>query len=286
MEKQRKKGTLFVVSTPLGNLRDITLRALDTLREVHLIAAEDTRVTRRLLSAYRIPARLISYREKNRQTAADKIVGTLTAGHDVALVTDAGTPAISDPGGHLVARCVDDGIDVVPIPGPSSIVCALSVCGLDSSEFVFLGFLPRKGTKRGALLSGLADEPRTTVMFESPQRVRKTLSDILGYAGDRRAVLCRELTKVHEEVIRGRISTITAEIERRDDIRGEVVIVVAGKEEQSDTRVDGEVLAREAARALSENPGRKPKEVARIVSDRLAVPMREAYEAVVGIKEK
>jgi 16S rRNA (cytidine1402-2'-O)-methyltransferase len=286
MERQRKKGALFVVSTPLGNLKDITLRALDTLREVDLIAAEDTRVTRRLLSAYKIPARLISYRENNRQKAAEKIIETLSAGHDVALVTDAGTPAISDPGGYLVARSTDDGIDVVPIPGPSSIVCALSICGIDSSAFVFLGFLPRKGKKRGALLSALSDEARTTVIFESPQRVKQTLSDILDYAGDRRAVLCRELTKAHEEIIRGRISKIIAEIEGRPDVRGEVVIVIAGAEQEAVDEVDGEVLRREAARALSENPGRKPKEVARIVSDRLVIPMRTAYEAVIGIKGK
>ena len=281
MGKGTKIGTLFVVSTPLGNLKDITLRAVDILRVVHVIAAEDTRGTRRLLSAYGIRGHLVSYREQNRERAAIKILDVLRDGRDAALVTDAGTPGISDPGGHLISLCISEEIEVIPIPGPSSIICALSVSGIDSSQFVFLGFLPRKGKKREAVLAELGNETRTAVIFESPKRVQKTLPEILNYAGDRMSALCRELTKVHEEIMRGRVSEILEKISHRTDIRGEVVIVIAGKDTKEGTKIDSDTLRREAQRLMSENPGKRPKEVARLLSARLGVSIKTAYDEVI-----
>ncbi len=284
MEKIRKRGKLFVVSTPLGNLKDITLRALDTLRQVDLIACEDTRVTKRLLAAYGISNVMISYREENREQAAKKIIERLFEGKDTALVTDAGTPGISDPGGHLISLCITEEIDIIPIPGPSSIVTALVVSGMPIDRFVFLGFLPRKGKKRENALAELASETKTSVIFESPARVVRTLGQLHDRLGDRMAVVCREMTKIHEEVIRGPISEILEGIEKKDRLRGEVVIILAGAGQGADA-VDCETVKDEVVKAMARYPGARAKELAALISDRLGVPSSVVYSEIIKTRK-
>ena len=226
------RGRLYVVATPIGNLEDITLRALKVLREVDLIAAEDTRHTRKLLERYEIEKRMVSYHEHNERERAERIVEELKSGKNVALVSDSGTPAISDPGYVLIRRCVEEGIDVVPIPGPSAFLAALSVSGLPVHRFIFEGFLPYKSGRRRNRLRRLAEEEGTIIFYESPHRLSKTLSDMLEILGNRRVVIARELTKVHEEIFRG---SIREALERfcGGECKGEFTILVEGKSRRS-----------------------------------------------------
>jgi 16S rRNA (cytidine1402-2'-O)-methyltransferase len=221
-------GKLYVVATPIGNLEDITLRAIKVLREVDLIAAEDTRHTRKLLDRHEIRKRMISYHEHNEKEKAERIVEELRSGKSVALVSDSGTPTISDPGYVLVRRCIEEGIEVIPIPGPSAFLAALCVSGLPVHRFAFEGFLPHKAGRRRGRLKELAQEGRTLIFYESPHRLAKTLSDMLEILGDRKVVVARELTKVHEEVFRG---TLEEAVERfgGERCRGEFTILVEGK---------------------------------------------------------
>ena len=222
------KGILYIVSTPIGNLDDITLRALKTLRHVDLIAAEDTRRTRRLLSRFDIHTPLVSYFEHNELKKLDKLLSHLKRGKEIALVSDAGTPGISDPGYRVIQQAIEKGIPVIPIPGPSAVIAALSIAGLPTDSFTFAGFLPKKGGKRRKLLDKLADLDGTSILYESPHRLMETLEDILGACSDRQIVVTRELTKVFEEVIRGRISEVINTLKGRK-IKGEITIVLAGK---------------------------------------------------------
>jgi 16S rRNA (cytidine1402-2'-O)-methyltransferase len=286
MEKSKNIGVLFIVSTPIGNLSDITLRALETLKSVDIIAAEDTRVTKRLLSTYKISASIISYREQNRQRATKHIIEILESGKCAALVTDAGTPGISDPGDYLVAMCIEAGFHVVPIPGPSAVLAALSVSGFFTGRFIFLGFLPRKGKKRESAISCIMNDEAASVIYESPKRTRETLGDILKSVGDRRVVLCRELTKVYEEIIRGRISEVIQRIGERDELLGEVVIVIEGTAAKEKSCIDENVIKKETIRVISENPGIKTKDAARIVSKTLGIPIKTAYNEINVIKKE
>jgi 16S rRNA (cytidine1402-2'-O)-methyltransferase len=284
MKKSEKMGTLFVVSTPIGNLKDITLRAIETLKSADIIAGEDTRVTKRLLSAYGITKTLISYREENRERAGREIIEELRHGNDTALVTDAGTPGVSDPGQHLISACIEEGFDIVPIPGASSVVAALSISGLATDRFVFFGFLPRKGKKREAVFSELAAETRTAVIFESPLRALRTLTEISERVGNRKAALCREITKIHEEAIRGRISDIIAVLERRDRLKGEIVIVLAGGGGTA-VEVDDETIGREVTAAIAAHPDKRAKELATLVSGRLGIASSVVYKEIVKNKK-
>jgi len=220
--------SLYIVATPIGNLEDISLRALRILREVKLIAAEDTRRTKQLLSAYDIKTPATSYHERNKWTKLDYILNRLSDG-DVALVSDAGMPGISDPGYELIVACAQRGIPVVPIPGPSVVITALAVSGLDTGQFIYLGFLPHKATARRHLLQSVAGEYATIVVLETPHRLLAALNDILPVLGDRRVAVCRELTKVHEEVFRGRISQAIGHF---TEPRGEFTLVIEGKKEE------------------------------------------------------
>ena len=215
-------STLYIVATPIGNLEDITLRALRVLGEVSLIAAEDTRTTRKLLSHYEIDTPSTSYHDHNRVSKLPAILDALSQG-DVALVSDAGTPAVSDPGAELAIAAQDIGHSVVPIPGPSSLTAALSVAGIEDDQFTYLGFLPRRGGPRRKLLESLSGEPRALVAFEAPHRLIDTLTDIHDTLGDRQIVACRELTKLHEEVFRG---TVNDALEYFDQPRGEFTLIV------------------------------------------------------------
>jgi 16S rRNA (cytidine1402-2'-O)-methyltransferase len=220
--------SLYIVATPIGNLEDISLRALRILREVKLIAAEDTRRTKQLLSAYDIKTPATSYHERNKWTKLDYILNHLSDG-DVALVSDAGMPGISDPGYELIVACTQRGIPVVPIPGPSVVITALAVSGLDTGQFIYLGFLPHKATARRHLLQSVAGEYATIVVLETPHRLLAALNDMLPVLGDRRVAVCRELTKVHEEVFRGRISQAIGHF---TEPRGEFTLVIEGKKEE------------------------------------------------------
>ena len=221
-------GKLFVVATPIGNIKDITLRALETLKEVDLILCEDTRRTRPLLSHYGISNELLSYNEHNERERIPFVVEMLEQGHDVALVSDAGTPGISDPGYRLVREARLRGFEVLSIPGPSAIIAALSISGLPTDRFVFEGFLPRKKSRRLKRLEFLKKEDRTIIIYESVHRIERTLHEILEIMGDREVALCRELTKVHEEVKFGMLSKI---IKKGFTAKGEFVIVLRGYDE-------------------------------------------------------
>jgi len=216
---------LYVVGTPIGNLEDISLRALRLLREVKLIAAEDTRTTRRLLNAYDIKTPLTSYHEHSRKAKLDYLLDYVEQ-EDLALVAEAGMPGLSDPGYDLIVAAIGRGIPVIPVPGASAVVAALVVSGLPTDQFLYLGFLPRRQGQRQRLLGSLIDERRTMVAFETPHRLGVALSDIGEILGDRRVSVCRELTKVHEEVFRGRVSQAK---EYFAEPRGEFSLVIEGK---------------------------------------------------------
>jgi len=216
---------LYVIATPIGNLEDISLRALRLLREVKLIAAEDTRTTRHLLNAHNIKTPLTSYHEHSKKAKLDYLLNYLEK-EDLALVSEAGMPGLSDPGYELIVAAIERGISVVPIPGASAVITALVVSGLPTDQFLYLGFLPRRKGQRQRLLSSIVDEPRTIVAFETPHRLREALSDIEEILGNRRLSVCRELTKVHEEIFRGRVSQAR---EYFAEPRGEFTLVIEGK---------------------------------------------------------
>lgn len=218
-------AVLYVVATPIGNLEDISLRALRVLREVGLIAAEDTRKTRRLLNAYDIETPLTSYHEHTKKAKLDHLLGYVEK-EDLALVSEAGMPGLSDPGYDLIVAAVEQGVSVVPIPGASAAITALVVSGLPTDQFVYVGFLPRRRGQRQRLLGSIADESRTIVAFETPHRLSEALSDIEEVLGDRRLSVCRELTKVHEEIFRGRVSQARKHFVQP---RGEFSLVIEGK---------------------------------------------------------
>ena len=221
------EGILYIVSTPIGNLEDITLRALRVLKEVNLIAAEDTRHTRRLLTHYQIGTPTTSYFEGNQIQKGEKLVARLKAGESIALVSDAGTPTISDPGYRLLAQCIEAGIPIIPIPGPSACIAAASVAGLPLHNFVFEGFLSPKSGRRKRQLTDLCDEKRTLIFYESPHRIIPFLGDVLEVIGDRQVSVARELTKKFEEIFRG---TVVEAIEKLQETtpRGEFTIVIGG----------------------------------------------------------
>jgi 16S rRNA (cytidine1402-2'-O)-methyltransferase len=216
---------LYVIATPIGNLEDISLRALRLLREVKLIAAEDTRTTRRLLNAYNIKTPLTSYHEHSKRAKLDYLLDYLE-NEDLALVSEAGMPGLSDPGYELIVAAIERGIPVVPIPGASAVITALVVSGLPTDQFLYVGFLPRRKGQRQRLLNSIVDEPRTIVAFETPHRLKETLNDIGEILGDRRLSVCRELTKIHEEIFRGRVSQAR---EHFVEARGEFSLVIEGK---------------------------------------------------------
>ena len=216
---------LYVIATPIGNLEDISLRALRLLQEVKLIAAEDTRTTRHLLNAHNIKTPLTSYHEHSKRAKLDYLLNYLEK-EDLALVSEAGMPGLSDPGYELIVAAIEHGISVVPIPGASAVTTALVVSGLPTDQFLYLGFLPRRKGQRQRLFSSIVDEPRTIVAFETPHRLKKALSDIEEILGNRRLSVCRELTKVHEEIFRGRVSQAR---EHFSEPRGEFSLVIEGK---------------------------------------------------------
>jgi len=273
-------GTLYIVSTPIGNLEDITLRALRILEEVDLIACEDTRVTSKLLNHFELRTKRISYHEHNEAERTPELVRELMSGKDVALVCDAGTPAISDPGFRLVSAAVEQGINVRTVPGPSTFAAALSVSGLPPSRFAFLGFLPKTDKRRREMVESVRDYPETLVLYESPKRALKTLTVLAEVLGNRDAVLCRELTKMFEETISGTIQELIHKIEEREELKGEVVIVIEGLKGSSSEQTD-DSIAREL-KGLRDK-GMTQSESAKFVADLLGVPKNRAYKIAMSL---
>jgi 16S rRNA (cytidine1402-2'-O)-methyltransferase len=270
-------GTLYVVATPIGNLGDITLRALEVLRSVSLIAAEDTRLTRRLCDRHDIGTPLVSYHAHSDPARTRELLARLEAGADVALVTDAGTPLVSDPGEELVGRRIDAGGAVVPIPGASAALAALVASGIPAARWCFEGFLPRKGRERSERLERIAADERASIIYEAPGRIAGTLRDLAAECGqDRRAALCRELTKRFEEVRRGTLGELEASVAERPP-RGEITLVVAGWV-SGPTGVDGPDLeaARQRVAALVEGGMRRPH-AARQVAAETGLPRRDLF---------
>jgi len=263
---------LYVVATPIGNLADISLRALDILREVKLIAAEDTRRTKRLLTVYDIRTPMTSYHERNKWSKLGHILNCLEDG-DVALVCNAGTPSISDPGYELIVAANQRDIPVVPIPGASVVITALVVSGLPTDRFVYLGFLPSKAGGRRRLLQSVAEEPGTMVVLEAPHRLQAALHDILLTLDDRKVAVCRELTKIHEEVFRG---TISQAIEHFTEPRGEFTLVIEGRREK-----DRPLMTEDIERQLHHmrRSGVKAKEAIARVAGETGLSKKELYRA-------
>ena len=266
------EGTLYIVSTPIGNLEDITLRALKVLKEVDVIAAEDTRHSLKLLNHYGISRHLMSYWGEREKEKSEEILSRLHAGQSVALISDAGTPGISDPGGVLIRKAVEGGISVIPVPGPSALIAAISVSGLSVKEFTFVGFLPPKKIQRRKMLIELGLEKRVQVFYEAPHRVRGTLQDMAEIFGERKAVVIKEITKIHEDVLRGSLVDITTML-RNTTIAGEYVIIVEGKRRE-DISFDDAVSE---VRALMKK-GKGRKEAVRTVSELYGLSKKELYE--------
>jgi 16S rRNA (cytidine1402-2'-O)-methyltransferase len=265
-------GRLYIVPTPIGNLEDITLRALRVLKEVDLIAAEDTRHTRHLLNHFGIATPLTSYHEHNEREKAAPLVERIKHGTNIALVSDAGTPAIADPGFRLVAAAVAAGIEIVPLPGASALATVLSACGLPTDRFLFEGFLPAKKSERRARLVALGEQTATLVFYEAPHRLRETLDDLRQSLGDRELVVAREVSKVYEEFLRGKISQIAAELAGRE-VKGEITLVVHGA--TGEAEVSHELLKAEIRRLTDEKLG--VKEIAEMLGERFSVSKREVY---------
>lgn len=267
------KGTLYIVSTPIGNLEDITLRALRILKEVDVIAAEDTRHSLKLLNHYGISKPLISYWGEREKAKSEEVLERLRSGQSVALISDAGTPGISDPGAVLIKMTLEKGFSVISIPGPSALIAALSISGLTTREFTFIGFLPPKKSQRQKVLRDLSLEPRTLVFYEAPHRILETLTDIEEIFSERRAAVLKEITKIHEELLRGSISEILSKLEKTT-IAGEYVIVVEGKAEEKRLTTDDALL--EISSLMKKGLGRK--EAVKKVAEAYGLSKKELYD--------
>ena len=275
-------GVLYVVATPIGNLEDITLRALAVLRSADLVAAEDTRKTAQLLSRHGITKSLVSYHDHNESRRTPELLQRLRQGASIALVSNAGTPGISDPGYRLVSAAAEAGLRIVPVPGATAAAAALSASGLPTDAFVFVGFLSKKAGKRLTQIKALASEARTVILYESPQRIAALITELIPEFGDRRAVLAREMTKLHEEFIRGRLSEVLAILRGRAGLKGECTLLIAGRTDAAGP--SSWEAAREAlcagVRAGSQGLSELAREVARIHG----LPRQAAYAEALKIK--
>jgi len=276
-------GTLYVVATPIGNRDDITLRALSVLKDADIIAAEDTRHTGKFLSLHNIRGRLISYHEYNERERTPELINRLKKGSSVALVSSAGTPAVSDPGYRLIKESIAAGINIVPVPGVSAAVAALSVSGLATDSFIFIGFCPKKKEKRLDLLRDLNNEKRTLIFYESPRRILNLIEEIKGVMGERSSVLSREITKIHEEFIRGTLSEILNSLKERSEIKGECTLLVSGCEEKE--VISPEVVTKELKESIRSN--KKPLSVlAKETAKKFGLSKNAVYEEALRIKNE
>ena len=277
-------GTLYVCATPIGNLEDITLRALRVLREVDLIVGEDSRHTRKLLSHYDIHTPFApSLYQGVEEARVEGVLRVLREGKDVALVCDAGTPLISDPGYPLVRACLAEGIKVVPVPGASAFLAALVASGLPPDRFLFLGYLPRKSGPRKKVLESLSELPYTAILYESPHRVLSTLEELARLFPRRPLVLARELTKVYEEFIHGTAEEVFAEVKRRGGVKGELVLLIAPADLKEKEEPEPESMRKRFRELL--DCGFSPGEAVKKVAEEFGIPRREAYRIVHGLAE-
>ena len=278
-------GKIYLVATPIGNLSDITFRAIETLKEVDFIAAEDTRQTLKLLNHFNIKKPLLSYHEHNKKESGEKIINEVLEGKSAAVVTDAGTPGVSDPGSDLVKLCIQNGIEVYSIPGAAAFLYALIVSGIDTSKFVFEGFLPKKTGERKLRYEKLKDEDRTIIFYESPHRIKKTLDEFVEVFGDRPWAICRELTKIHEEVLRVTLKE-AVEIYKEREPKGEFVIVLCGKSKEEMVKEKQEsfeeiTIEEHIKKYMKE--GLTKKEAVKKVSEDRAIPKSEVYKYSIDI---
>lgn len=276
-------GKLYIVGTPIGNLGDITLRALEVLKSVDIIAAEDTRHTVRLLNHFDIRAPLISYYEHKKREKGELIIKKLLDGKKVALVSDAGMPGISDPGEDLVRLCIENNIEFTVVPGPTAFTTALVLSGLSTSNFSFEGFLTVRKNGRAAHLEEIKKMRQTLIFYEAPHKLRRTLSDILTAFGDRKIAVCRELTKKYEEVIRGRVSEVISHFEKTEP-KGEFVLVVEGYKEPAPSKADEISVVESVQKLIGE--GMDKKEAIRQAAKNLGLPKREVYNEYNRITEE
>ena len=275
MEREIKNGTLYVVATPIGNLEDITLRAIRILKEADLIAAEDTRHTLKLLNHFEISKPLISYHRHNEEVKSDVLIEKLQEGKNIALVSDAGTPGICDPGEEIIKKCIELEIDVVPIPGACAMINSLICSGIDTKEFSFLGFLPLNKKLRKSKLEEIEKSNKTIIIYEAPHKLETTLKDLKNILKeDRKIVLAREITKIHEEFIRGNISDL---LEKGQDVKGEIVLIIEGN---SDISEENELnnLSIEEHYKFYENQGYTKKDIIKMIAKDRNVNKNEVYQ--------
>jgi 16S rRNA (cytidine1402-2'-O)-methyltransferase len=282
-ETTGKEGRLYVVATPIGNQDDITLRALKILAQVDLVAAEDTRHTGRLLSFHKIKSHLISYHEHNEKERTPELIARLKKGETIALVSNAGTPSVSDPGYRLVKEAISHDIKIIPIPGVSAVIAALSVSGLPTDSFVFIGFPAKRKGKRLSQLKELVNEPRTIVFYESPKRILGLLDEIMQIMGDRYAVLSREVTKLHEEFMRGTVSEILCRLKNRPSIKGECTLLLTGCEAYGAVSI--ETIRNEIKKEMRTNES-KLTDLSKKVAKKFGLAGNKVYEEALRIKRK
>ena len=286
MSENKDSGILYICGTPIGNLEDITLRSLKILKEVNLIAAEDTRHTLKLLNHYQINTKVTSYYEYNKFKKAPYLVEILKNGQDIALVSDAGMPGISDPGYVLIDLALKNNIKIIPVPGVSALITALVVSGLPTDKFVFEGFLPRKIKDRKRYFKSIENEERTIIFYETPHRLKKALKDMLEILGDRKVVIARELTKLYEEIIRGKLSQVLTEISTKE-VKGEITLIVQGgikkKENSSTDFLIKECIIEEYLKKLK-NQGYSNKEIIKITQEKLNIPKNLIYKKLLEMK--
>lgn len=286
MKKNKFEGILYICGTPIGNLEDITLRALDILKKVELIAAEDTRHTKKLLNYYQINTPITSYYEYNKFKKAPYLIEKIKSGQKIALVSDAGMPGISDPGYVLINLALKNNIKVIPIPGVSALTTALVVSGLPTDKFIFEGFLPRKSTERKKYFKNIENEERTIIFYEAPHRLKRALKDMLDIWGDREITVARELTKSYEEILRGKLSEVINEINRRE-IKGEITLVVQGEIRKKEKGTIGflkkECIIGEYLKKLK-TQGYSNKDIVKIAQETLNISKNIIYKKLLEMK--
>ena len=282
MDNRNPSGTLYVVATPVGNLEDITFRAVKVLGQVDLIAAEDTRHSKKLLSHYDIRTKLVSCHEHNEANKAPQIISHLKNGLDIALICDAGTPTISDPGYKLVTAVAKEEIRVIPIPGCSAAIAGLSISGLPTDSFLFLGFLPKKQQKQRHALEAVKNQTPTLLFSESPRRIKTLIGNMLSILGDRKACLAREITKIHEEYIRGNLSEVLQKLDKKESIKGECSLFIQGQLEQKS--IDDQQLERIILERLS-TEGLGTSGLAKQLSKEFNLSKKQVYETILNLQD-
>ncbi len=278
------KGIFYIVATPIGNLEDITYRAVRILSQVDLIAAEDTRHTLKLLNHFDIENKCISCNEQNEEKRAEEFILKLNQGLDIALVSDAGTPSVSDPGFKIVRRIIKEKIDVIPIPGCSAAIAGLSVAGLPTDSFIFKGFLPKKKGKRKAIISELSSEKSTLIFYESPRRIISLIEEMIEIMGNRSSMLAREITKLHEEYIRGDLEYVLDTLKAKDQVKGECTLYIQGSYTETkinDNELDDEILLQLSKSAQFQTG---TSDIAKDIANRFSLSRKKVYDRVVKLK--